>query len=52
VVVYIFEVTALLEGEASFNFLFGIYKRNAKRRDISFEIEKEFFRKTTKENCF
>jgi len=47
-----FEVTALLEGEASFNFLFGIYKRNAKRRDISFEIEKEFFRKTTKENCF
>ena len=39
-------------GEASFNNVYRQYKRNAKIRNIDFKIEKDIFKKLTKENCF
>jgi len=42
----------LKEGEASFNKLFSQYKRQAKNRNIIFELTKEEFAYITKLNCY
>jgi hypothetical protein len=42
---------ALPEGEASFNHLFGAYKRGAANRGYEFSLNKELFRKLTKSDC-
>lgn len=42
----------LPEGEASFNKLYGSYKRKAEDRGYDFKIDKKLFSKLTKENCF
>ena len=39
-------------GEASFNCLYGSYKRNARIRDLSFELTREAFRAITSSNCY
>jgi len=39
-------------GEASFNWLYYGYKKGATRRNLSFNISKEFFRKLTKGTCY
>lgn len=39
-------------GKASFNVLFYQYKFSAKRRNISFRLTKEEFKKLTEQNCF
>jgi len=41
-----------LYGTASFNQLYGSYKRNAKARNYLFELTKEYVKKITKQNCF
>lgn len=41
----------LKEGEGCFNLLFAHYKRQAKKRNLSWSVSKEMFRKLTKENC-
>jgi hypothetical protein len=38
--------------EASFNDLFYTYRRNAKTRNIKFELTKDQFREFTKQNCY
>ncbi len=43
---------SLPKGEAAFNKLFLVYKRNAKRYKRDFELSKEEFRELTKQNCF
>lgn len=40
------------DGEASFNYLWHTYNRNAKKRNIEFSLVKEEFRKLTKLNCY
>lgn len=42
----------LEEGEANFNVLFRLYKRNAKNRSYEFNLTSEQFRLFTKSNCF
>lgn len=41
----------LAPGESGFNDLFNKYKRNAKTRDVIFDLSKDEFRRLTKENC-
>lgn len=38
--------------DTSFNMLFSDYKRNARKRDIVFDLSKEDFSRLTKEKCF
>ena len=40
------------KGESSFNWLFGNYKRKAKKRKIKFNLTKNQFRKLTQGNCY
>lgn len=44
-------VPRLPEGEASFNTLLYVYKTNAKKRNLDFELSAEKFRKLTSERC-
>src|SRR5258706_2281534 len=39
-------------GESAFNNLYNEYKKNAKIRNLIFELSQEQFRKITKENCY
>jgi len=41
----------LPKGQASFNYLFNIYKRNAKTRNYIFDLSKEQFKELTSNNC-
>lgn len=41
----------LPEGESSFNVLFYTYQKNAEQRKIAFNLEKDFFKLLTKQNC-
>jgi hypothetical protein len=45
-------IIRLSEGEGDFNNLYYRYKKSAKIRNLPFEIEKEYFKKITKESCF
>lgn len=45
-------VPRLAYKEGSLNTLIYVYKSNAKKRKLSFELTKEEFRKITSENCF
>ena len=40
------------KGEASFNKLYGAYKRGAKNREFRFGLKKEDFREMTSSDCF
>jgi len=40
------------EGEASFNQLFGQYKKHAEQRNLDFRLSKKEFRTLTQQNCF
>lgn len=40
------------KGEASFNELVYRYKRDAKRRNLDFNLDLNLFRKLTKQNCY
>jgi hypothetical protein len=42
----------LPDGEASKNYLLGQYKKNAKQRDLSWELENEQFFALTQQNCY
>ena len=44
--------TSLGYGVSSFNGLHARYKRNAKKRNLNFELNKDEFKKITSENCF
>lgn len=46
------DVISLPEGEAAFRKLFRDYKHGADRREYSFELSRNYFRKLTKRNCF
>jgi hypothetical protein len=46
------KIHSLPNGEAAKNDLLGSYKRNAKNRNLSFELSKEEFLELTKQNCF
>lgn len=39
-------------GVSGFNYLFFIYKRNAKKRNLCFELTRDEFEKLTKQDCF
>lgn len=39
-------------GVASFNNLFGVYKREAKRRNLIFDLTEKEFKKVTSDNCY
>jgi len=39
-------------GEASFNNLYYTYIRHAKKRNLCFELSKDFFKNITKQNCY
>lgn len=39
-------------GESAFNYMFLTYKRNARLREYSFDIEREEFRNLVKQECF
>jgi hypothetical protein len=45
------KINKLPEGVAAFNFLFGNYKRGAKRRGFKFELNEDEFRLLTKQPC-
>jgi hypothetical protein len=47
-----FDKPKLDEGESGLNELFAQYKRSASTRNIFFKIDKDFFRKITKEDCY
>jgi hypothetical protein len=39
-------------GEAQFNFLYRVYKKNAKERGLLFNLDKNLFRKIITSNCY
>lgn len=43
---------ALPHGESLFNHLFNNYKREARRRYLSFDISRDYFKQLTSTNCF
>jgi hypothetical protein len=46
------EMRRLGEGEASFNKLFSVYRKQSIFRNLDFKLSKEDFIKITQENCF
>ena len=42
----------LPEGEGAFNILFRTYKKEARERKLTFELDVEEFKKLTQQNCF
>lgn len=42
----------LPEGESAFNDLFYVYNKNAKNRNLIFELSRDQFRFLTKQNCY
>jgi hypothetical protein len=45
-------VQKLNKGESNFNNLYIGYLRGAKNRNLSFEIEKKYFKEITQQNCY
>lgn len=46
------KAVALPKGEAAKNYIYAVYKRAAKSRDLSFNIDKTEFLKLTQKECF
>jgi hypothetical protein len=42
----------LPDGEASFNLLYAVYRWQAEKRNLTFELSKDDFKRLTKGNCF
>lgn len=40
------------KGKSAFNILYHNYKKDAKKRKLEFNIDKEFFKEITQKNCF